>query len=180
VKSAQAALLVARENTLAQRGLLSKCVRRLFRRPWEVILRGFAGHLLGRRQLQLIYAAGQRLVRARCFRFEPQNGGVAPSAAGAGQVCLGRNAYHAQFQHCRRRQEASLRGQISATQKLIEINTQILDTLRSQYAKGYASELDVAAEQAQLDQVVATLPPLRKQLAQQRGGWWNRSDLPKN
>jgi len=40
--------------------------------------------------------------------------------------------------------------------------------LRNQYAKGYASELDVAAQESQLAQVVATLPPLLKQLAQQR------------
>ncbi|MGO9273205.1 MAG: efflux transporter outer membrane subunit [Terriglobia bacterium] len=65
-------------------------------------------------------------------------------------------------------QEASLRGQISATRELITINTSELDILRAQYAKGYASELDVAAQESQLAQVVATLPPLLKQLAQQR------------
>jgi NodT family efflux transporter outer membrane factor (OMF) lipoprotein len=40
--------------------------------------------------------------------------------------------------------------------------------LRGQYAKGYANELDAAAQQSHLAQVVATLPPLLKQLAQQR------------
>ena len=65
-------------------------------------------------------------------------------------------------------QEASLRGQIDATNELITINTNMLKILREQYAKGYASELDVAAQESQLAQVVATLPPLLKQLAQQR------------
>ena len=65
-------------------------------------------------------------------------------------------------------QEASLRGQIDATQELITINTNMLKILREQYAKGYASELDVAAQESQLAQVAATLPPLLKQLAQQR------------
>jgi len=65
-------------------------------------------------------------------------------------------------------QEASLRGQIDATRELITINTHMLEILRNQYAKGYASELDVAAQESQLAQVVATLPPLLKQLAQQR------------
>jgi len=65
-------------------------------------------------------------------------------------------------------QEASLRAQIDATNELIKINTNILEILRSQYAKGYASELDVAAPESQLAQVAATLPPLLKQLAQQR------------
>jgi NodT family efflux transporter outer membrane factor (OMF) lipoprotein len=65
-------------------------------------------------------------------------------------------------------QEASLREQIDATHHLIEINTNMLRILRTQFAKGYASRLDVAAQEAQLAQVVATLPPLLKQLAQQR------------
>ena len=65
-------------------------------------------------------------------------------------------------------QEASLRGQIDATNELIGIATKMLEILRSQYAKGYASQLDVAAQEAQLAQVAATLPPLLKQLAQQR------------
>ena len=65
-------------------------------------------------------------------------------------------------------QEASLRGQIDATRELIDIATKMLETLRSQYARGYASQLDVAAQEAQLAQAAATLPPLLKQLAQQR------------
>jgi NodT family efflux transporter outer membrane factor (OMF) lipoprotein len=65
-------------------------------------------------------------------------------------------------------QEASLRGQIDATNELIAIAAKALEILRSQYAGGYASQLDVAAQEAQLAQVAATLPPLLKQLAQQR------------
>ena len=61
-----------------------------------------------------------------------------------------------------------MRGQIAATHELITINTDMLKILREQYHKGYASELDVAAQESQLAQVVATLPPLLKQLAQQR------------
>jgi NodT family efflux transporter outer membrane factor (OMF) lipoprotein len=40
--------------------------------------------------------------------------------------------------------------------------------LRAQFARGYASRLDVAAQESQTAQVAATLPPLAKQLAQQR------------
>jgi NodT family efflux transporter outer membrane factor (OMF) lipoprotein len=65
-------------------------------------------------------------------------------------------------------QEASLRGQIAATDELITINTDMLKILREQYQRGYATELDVAAQESQLAQNVATLPPLLKQLAQQR------------
>jgi NodT family efflux transporter outer membrane factor (OMF) lipoprotein len=65
-------------------------------------------------------------------------------------------------------QEASLRGQVDATRELIDINTRMLEILREQYHKGYADELDVAAQESQLAQVAATLPPLLKELAQQR------------
>jgi len=61
-----------------------------------------------------------------------------------------------------------LRGQIAATHELVTINTDMLKILRDQYHRGYASELDVAAQESQLAQIVATLPPLLKQLAQQR------------
>jgi NodT family efflux transporter outer membrane factor (OMF) lipoprotein len=64
--------------------------------------------------------------------------------------------------------EASLRGQIDATNELIANNTKMLDILRHQLEVGYADRLVVAAQEAALAQVKATLPPLRKGLAQQR------------
>jgi NodT family efflux transporter outer membrane factor (OMF) lipoprotein len=64
--------------------------------------------------------------------------------------------------------EASLRGQIDATNQLIAINTKMLDILKSQFNTGYASRNDVALQEAALAQVAATLPPLRKALQQQR------------
>jgi NodT family efflux transporter outer membrane factor (OMF) lipoprotein len=64
--------------------------------------------------------------------------------------------------------EASLRGQIEATNQLIAINTKMLDILRRQLDTGYANRNDVALQEAALAQVKATLPPLRKALAQQR------------
>jgi NodT family efflux transporter outer membrane factor (OMF) lipoprotein len=64
--------------------------------------------------------------------------------------------------------EASLRGQIEATNDLIATNTKMLDILRQQLEAGYANRSEVAAQEAALAQVKATLPPLRKALAQQR------------
>jgi NodT family efflux transporter outer membrane factor (OMF) lipoprotein len=64
--------------------------------------------------------------------------------------------------------EASLRGQIEATNQLIAANRGMLDTLRKQLENGYANRSDVAAQEAALAQVEATLPPLRKALAQTR------------
>jgi NodT family efflux transporter outer membrane factor (OMF) lipoprotein len=64
-------------------------------------------------------------------------------------------------------QEASLQAQVDATHELLAINTKMVQTLQYQFSKGYASRLDLAAQQSQLAQVTATLPPLAKQLAQQ-------------
>jgi NodT family efflux transporter outer membrane factor (OMF) lipoprotein len=65
-------------------------------------------------------------------------------------------------------QEASLRAQIDATNKLIALNTKSLDIFRRQLAAGYENRIDVAAQEALLAQIKATLPPLRKALAVQR------------
>jgi NodT family efflux transporter outer membrane factor (OMF) lipoprotein len=61
--------------------------------------------------------------------------------------------------------EASLRGQIAATNQVIAANTRMLDILQRQFNAGYANRADVAAQEAALAQARATLPPLRKQLA---------------
>jgi NodT family efflux transporter outer membrane factor (OMF) lipoprotein len=64
--------------------------------------------------------------------------------------------------------EASLRGQIDATLEIIAINKKMLDILRKQLQTGYANRNDVALQEAQLAQVEAMLPPLRKALQQNR------------
>jgi NodT family efflux transporter outer membrane factor (OMF) lipoprotein len=65
-------------------------------------------------------------------------------------------------------QEASLRGQIQATEEIIKAESDQLDVLRQQFELGGASKSDVLAQEATLRQTQATLPPLQKQLAQQR------------
>jgi len=65
-------------------------------------------------------------------------------------------------------QEAALRGQIAATKQIIDIQSQLLKLLQIQYEAGQIASGDVAAQEAALAQVQAALPPLEKQLAQQR------------
>ena len=65
-------------------------------------------------------------------------------------------------------QEAGLRAQIAATHDIIDGQSKILDTVRREFALGQLAESDVAAQVALLAQAQATLPPLEKQLAQQR------------
>jgi NodT family efflux transporter outer membrane factor (OMF) lipoprotein len=62
-------------------------------------------------------------------------------------------------------QEASLRDQISAIRQIIALNRKGLEILRQQFNAGFASRLDLAAQEAALAQQEATLPPLLKQLA---------------
>jgi NodT family efflux transporter outer membrane factor (OMF) lipoprotein len=65
-------------------------------------------------------------------------------------------------------QEASLRAQIAATREVIRIESEQLELLRTQYTLGAIAMADVVAQDATLAQTEATLPPLQKQLAQQR------------
>jgi NodT family efflux transporter outer membrane factor (OMF) lipoprotein len=64
--------------------------------------------------------------------------------------------------------EASLRGQIAATERTIEVQRQSLALLQRRLAIGQGALADVATQQAALAQSEATLPPLRNQLSQQR------------
>ena len=63
---------------------------------------------------------------------------------------------------------ASLRAQIAATEGIIQIETNSLGVVRRQFDLGGASRADVLTQEAALTQTQATLPPLQKQLAQQR------------
>jgi NodT family efflux transporter outer membrane factor (OMF) lipoprotein len=64
--------------------------------------------------------------------------------------------------------EASARSQIDATVKIIDANRRILEALKNQRTSGYVSDVDIAAQEAALAQVEATLPPLQQQLEQTR------------
>lgn len=65
-------------------------------------------------------------------------------------------------------QEASLREQVQATRELVALEKKSLSILKFRLEKGDASELDVAAQQGQLAQLEAGLPPLVTQLAATR------------
>jgi NodT family efflux transporter outer membrane factor (OMF) lipoprotein len=65
-------------------------------------------------------------------------------------------------------QEASLRGQIKATEDTIRAESDLLNILRTQQNLGQTAGADVAAQEAALAQAQLLLAPLQKQLAQQR------------
>jgi NodT family efflux transporter outer membrane factor (OMF) lipoprotein len=64
--------------------------------------------------------------------------------------------------------EGSLRGQIAATERLVELQHRLTETVKRRRALGTASDLDLLAQQAAEAQTAATLPPLEKQLGQTR------------
>jgi NodT family efflux transporter outer membrane factor (OMF) lipoprotein len=64
--------------------------------------------------------------------------------------------------------EASLQAQIEATQDIIHIYRQSLTVTQSRFELGGVSRSDVLQQQANLASAQATLPPLQKQLEQER------------
>ncbi|HUB82096.1 MAG TPA: efflux transporter outer membrane subunit [Bryobacteraceae bacterium] len=170
LKSAQAALTVARENTLAQRGYYYPNISAGFsaaraRTSAEVspfTASGALSYSLYTPQVNVSFVPDVFGLNKRTIESLKAQQEQARYALAATHITLSSNIASAAIQ------EASLRGQIEATGALVTINTQMLEILRHQLARGYATELDVAAQQAALAQVNATLPPLLKQLAQQR------------
>jgi NodT family efflux transporter outer membrane factor (OMF) lipoprotein len=171
LKAAQAALLVARENVLAQRGAYYPTVAAGFgasRSKTSSAVSPFTAsgaltYSLFTPQVSVSYVPDVFGLNRRTMESLRAQEQQTRFALAATHITLSSNVVAAAIQ------EASLRAQIAATHELIDINTNMLQILRNQFAKGYVSRLDVAAQETQLAQVVATLPPLLKQLAQQRG-----------
>jgi len=65
-------------------------------------------------------------------------------------------------------QEAALRGQIEAVRRSIAIGREMLGLLHKQFDAGYVAQADVLTQEAALAQALQLLPPLEKQLSQQR------------
>jgi NodT family efflux transporter outer membrane factor (OMF) lipoprotein len=64
--------------------------------------------------------------------------------------------------------EASLQAQIDATQDIIKIYQQSLKVTQSRFELGGVSRSDVLQQEANLASALSTLPPLQKQLEQER------------
>jgi NodT family efflux transporter outer membrane factor (OMF) lipoprotein len=186
LKAAQAALAVARENLLAQKGTFWPGADGSFSASRQKTSEELAPipnanefyFDLYTPQVSVSYAPdvfGLNRRTVESFQAQEQQ---ARFALVATHITLSANVATAAIQ------EASLRAQIDATRQLIAINSNVVQILRAQFAQGYASRLDVAAQESQLAQVNSSLPPLLKQLAQQRdlltvlAGGFPGDDLP--
>jgi NodT family efflux transporter outer membrane factor (OMF) lipoprotein len=170
IKAAQAALLVARETVLAQKGAYYPSVAGSFSASRDktstvVSPNTFSGALyysfytpqVAVSYTPDVFGLNRRTVESLNAQAEQQRFALAATF-----ITLSANVVSAAVN------EAALRAQIAATTNLIDVNTKALDILRAQFSKGYANRLDLAAQESQLAQLAATLPPLLKQLAQQR------------
>jgi len=170
LKSAQAALLVARENVLAQRGAYYPSVSGNYsatraKTSQEISpVPSFTAfqYSLFTPEVSVSFVPDVFGLNRRTVESLKAQQEQARFVLAATNITLSSNVAAAAIQ------EASLRAQIGATNELIKINTEMLHILQKQFIAGYVGRLDVAAQEAQLAQVVATLPPLLKQLAQQR------------
>ena len=170
LKAAQAALSVARENVLAQKGVYYPSV---------------SADFSGTRQRLSGQIAPTLSSNAFLFNlFTPEvSVSYVPDVFGLNRRTV--ESLQAQEQEVRFQmlatyttltsnvvvtaiQVASLQAQIDATRELVDINSNMVKILQYQFDKGYANRLDLAAQESQLAQVNATLPPLLKQLAQQQ------------
>ena len=170
IKAAQAALTMAKETVLAQRGAYWPSITGSFsaarQKTSELISptpnSGALYFSLYTPQVSVSYVPDVFGLNRRTMESLKAQEGQARFALIATHITLSANVAAAAIQ------EAALRGQIDATRQLVDINSNMLQKLQDQYAKGYAARLDVVAQEAQLAQVAATLPPLLKLLAQQR------------
>src|SRR5580700_9023321 len=168
LKAAQAALSVARENVLAQRGTYYPSVSASF---------------LASRQRQAGTISPTPSSNAFLYNLFTPQVSVAYVADVFGLNRRTVESLQAQEQEVRFQmiatyttltanvvvtavQLGAVQSQIDATHELIDINSNMVQILRYQFDKGYASRLDVAAQESQLAQVAATLPPLLKQSVQ--------------
>ncbi|HST27486.1 MAG TPA: efflux transporter outer membrane subunit, partial [Rudaea sp.] len=172
--AARAALTVAHENTLAQRGAYFPGVSAEFSTSrnkqstliapapnFPVVPQEFL-YSLFTPQLSVSYVPDVFGLNRRTVESLQAQAQAARFQLVAAHIALAANVVNAAVG------EAALREQVKATEELVGIETQSVEILHYQFDKGYASRLDLAAQESQLAQTQAGLPPLRKQLEQQR------------
>ncbi len=170
LKAAQAALLVAHENTRAQRGAYAPKVAAGASITRERDPSGSLApvpsnnaflYTLATPQLSVSYVPDVFGLNKRTVEAAAAQERASRYQMIAVDITLSANVAEAVIQ------KASLDDQIDATHDLIGINRQMLSLLQYQQSKGYVGGPDVAAQQAQLEQLEASLPPLLKQRDQQ-------------
>jgi NodT family efflux transporter outer membrane factor (OMF) lipoprotein len=170
LEQAIGALRVAEENTRAQEGKFFPLVQGNFSANRQLVPPSLSSPLANNATIFNLYTAqvlvsytfdvwglNRRLVESLQAQADSQHFLVE-----AAYLTLTSNLANAAIQ------EASLREQIRITLDLVRINRTSLKTFREREQAGEGSNVEVTAQAAALAQMEATLPPLRKALAQQR------------
>src|SRR5262245_10801489 len=169
LEAALAALRIARENTRAQLGFFFPSVDASFSALRQKVPADITGEVPNPRifniftgQVSVSYTPdvfGANFRNVESLEATAENQRYQLEAA---HITLATNIVLAVVQ------EASLRGQIAATEQIIKIVRDVLDLMRRQRALGQIAEADVVTQEAALAQIEQTLPPLQRQLEQQR------------
>jgi NodT family efflux transporter outer membrane factor (OMF) lipoprotein len=169
LQAAQSALRVARENALVQRGAFFPQVDSDFSATRQKVAADINGDVpvpstfnVFTGQVSVSYVPDVFGANWRAVESLDAQADVTRFQLEATYLTLTSNIVLAAVQ------EASFRGQIAATQKIIGIERDVLGLLRRQRQLGQIAEADVVAQEAALAQVEQTLPPLQRQLEQQR------------
>jgi len=171
VRSAQAALRQALENTAAQRGAFFPTVQGSFGASRNLnavgvlapnLASGAALYNLYTPQVTVsyvpdIFGANRRQVESLAAQAEASR-----YQLDATYLTLTANVVTAAIQ------EAGLKAQIAGTERVIELEREALAVLRRELELGAIAEGDVFAQDAALAQVEASLPPLNRQWQQVR------------
>ena len=168
--AAEAAVRVAQANALALRGTLLPVVTADFNASRQKISDPVSSGLASGADLYSLHTA-QVSVSFVPDVFGGTRRAIEAADAQAEQAAFQREATYVTLATniaLAAIQEASLRGQIAATRRLIDIQTQLLEVLRNQNNRGQIALPDVVAQETAVAQARLLLPPLDRQLAQQR------------
>jgi NodT family efflux transporter outer membrane factor (OMF) lipoprotein len=168
--AARAALRQAQENVAAQRGAfwpqasveLLPSRQKIAGNLTSPLNSGAGLYSLHTAQLTVAYAPDVFGGNRRAVESVAALADVQAFELEAARLSIASNVVMAAFQ------EASLRAQIAAAEKLAGLQTQMLNLAKRQFELGAIAKAGLVAQEAALAQTRALLPPLRKQLAQTR------------
>jgi NodT family efflux transporter outer membrane factor (OMF) lipoprotein len=168
--AAEAALRVAEANALAQRGALFPSISGNFNTTREKVATDLSSPLesganifnLHTAQVTVTYAADlwggtRRMVESA----DAQTDVLAFRREGVYLTLVSNIALAAI-------EEARLRGQIAATQRILRLQREVMQLLQRQQEQGQIALTEVVAQETAVAQTQLLMPPLEKRLAQQR------------
>jgi NodT family efflux transporter outer membrane factor (OMF) lipoprotein len=170
IDAARAALRVAQETAAAQRGAfwpqvnasLTPTRQKIADSQSSALASGATLYSLHTAQLNVGYTADVFGGNRRAVESLEAQAEFQQFELEAARVSLAANVAAAAIQ------EAGLRGQIAANERMAKLQAEMLGIARRQFELGAIAQAGVVAQEAALAQTRAALPPLRKQLAQTR------------